>query len=237
MTIGSDLSVNEVLQKTAEVYATCTSYRDFGTVQEEGASLSRILLLESPLRFSTVFVRPDRFRFHYSKHSLISSQWVTVWMNGKRIEAWEGRKNAVANEYDGISTPLWAYKGTSSLSSYAIPKLLLSEHVSGGLMTNYLNPFACGYEVVEGRSCLRIVGSDPVSIPTNPFSAIGEPGESWTYEPERITTTIWIDTETYLIMKIGIHSERLNLRHTIRYRPELNPKISARELELNHGHD
>jgi hypothetical protein len=92
---GSDIAVREVLQRTARVYATCNSYRDTGTAKEDSFSLAQILFPELPVYFSTVFVRPNHFRFHYSEcNDSIPTEYVTVWMSGSKVESRDGGRRS-----------------------------------------------------------------------------------------------------------------------------------------------
>jgi hypothetical protein len=69
--------------------------------------------------------------------------------------------------------------------------------------------------LVIGKKCFKIVGND---LRDNTF-------------------TVCIDSKTYLILRIEVQCQKPKFHQTITYKPELNPKIPAVDLELDHARE
>ena len=73
-------AAEEILRGVEKVYATCKSYRDSGTVASE--ELLAAGKQHDTAQFSTVFVRPDSFRFEYQRGADERKKRYIIWANG-----------------------------------------------------------------------------------------------------------------------------------------------------------
>ena len=76
------LTAKEILERVANVYAKCKSYRDSGVVKTVFIWTDRKRTVEKP--FTTAFVRPDRFRFEYKN----KARRYIVWRKGNDVQTW-----------------------------------------------------------------------------------------------------------------------------------------------------
>ncbi len=61
----SPMSAQEIIDRMAEVYASCRTYSDEGEVRTEYVGIPRLELTHQS--FFTAFVRPASFRFEFSR--------------------------------------------------------------------------------------------------------------------------------------------------------------------------
>jgi hypothetical protein len=81
------MNPEQILEAMAEVYATCSTYRDAGRVTTRFYSADRHRPRTSVRPFTTAFRRPDRFRFEYRERYQIEDEWdrYIVWADGSAV--------------------------------------------------------------------------------------------------------------------------------------------------------
>lgn len=85
---ATNVTAEQILKRMAETYATCKSYRDSGVVKRvifEGNTSDNPTIAEK--HFTTVFVRPDRFRFEYREKEEHRELRYIVWCNGNDVRS------------------------------------------------------------------------------------------------------------------------------------------------------
>ena len=214
-------SAAEILERTASVYASCSSYRDCG---EAVISLDKATERERTRPFVTLFVRPDRLRYEFTSSSFrkdAPDERYVVWADGQWIQSWWSVKREVA-EQPSISMALAGPTGVSFGSAYRVPSLLLPFPDQRSL------PVAATARLREEASAEgeRFVLSGPMV---------------WGSETE-----VWIDVRTFLIQRVHTaytprpmdSEERLRqydvARNAIERRTDLTPEGKERILALAH---
>src|SRR5256885_2078226 len=61
----SPMSARQIIERMAEVYASCRTYSDEGEVSTEYVRIQSLQTVRQP--FSTAFIRPASFRFEFSR--------------------------------------------------------------------------------------------------------------------------------------------------------------------------
>lgn len=217
----SALTPVKILLAMEKTYATCTSYRDTGTVKiatlTEGGSAGS----ERP--FATAFVRPDRFRFQFTDPGLgeRSSSYI-VWTDGAEVRSWWDAKPRVRRP-GSLREALAPAAGISGGSSVRIPGMLLPEAVGEG--TPLIGPERTEDGTDRGVVCYRIRGKSrkvpyTLTMGTRVLTVRDE------------SVTFWIDRATFLLRKVeeGRTFDTYRSESTTTYSPEFNVDIPAAQL-------
>src|SRR5207237_6884437 len=107
------------------VYATCKSYRDSGTVASE--ELLAAGKQHDTAQFSTVFVRPDNFRFEYQRGADERKKRYVVWANGRDVRSWSSRDPQRESKPESLKSDLQMAAGVTRKTSTIISDLLLAD--------------------------------------------------------------------------------------------------------------
>jgi hypothetical protein len=213
----------EILDKMAEVYAQCQTYQDSGLVQGTLVRVTTGEIRTCSMPFTTVFARPDRFRFEYDLRRAwdesdveIERERHVVWKGGDHIWTWiEGRpgikkRHSLGYAMAGGSGPFGGAAGS-------IPALLFPNEAGPLYLTEMTEETRIDDGEQDGAACYRIRGQT-----IRPWSP-----------------TVWIDQETFLVRRIDTQGE---LRDTLReeatttYEPVLNAEVSEERLALRLQH-
>jgi outer membrane lipoprotein-sorting protein len=190
------LTPRQILARMADVYANCVSYRDEGKVVSPYEEIS----------FATLFERPSRFRFEYSRSGPRADRYV-IWRTapGEAQSWWTIRRDA---PNQSLNMAIATATGVSAASSHHIPRLLMPDEVSGFsfALDNWVDVASAEEEPVNGRVCYKLSGHYPAS-PTMPV-------------------TLWVDKETFLVRKVFSNSA------TVTYSPELNVEIEQSTFQF-----
>jgi len=125
-----DPSAAELLARTADAYARCTSYRDTGEVvtdfrRPEDPSADHTIQKS----FSTLFVRPSTIRheFSYSQGKDKGARWTrfVVWGDEVESRSWWSIRPGVRTS-KSLFESLAGAAGISDMSSWRVPSLLLA---------------------------------------------------------------------------------------------------------------
>ena len=112
------LTAEQVLDRTAKVYANCKSYRDSGSVKTVFIEAFGNRTVEKP--FTTAFVRPDRFRFEYKQKKRIGQEFqYIVWRQKKDVQIWWDVKPGIEKR-DSLRLALEEAKGVSGSSAHDV---------------------------------------------------------------------------------------------------------------------
>lgn len=210
----SDLDAATIMEIMAQTYSSSSTYRDTGAVSNKTSILGiDIEALSEPIRFSTAFVRPDRFRFEF-EYQFSERDWYRYVVHADPTGArttWDIEPGITEEQSLGLA--LAGATGVSRGAAHTIPALLIPETVGGWRLTELESLSRIGNGVINGRECLKIRGEHPAGPPV----------------------IIWIDPETFLIKRI---EERLTLMlfvHndlTTDYTSEIDIRIDPDELRL-----
>jgi len=190
------LTPREILARVADVYANCASYRDEGKVVSSFEEIS----------FSTLFERPSRFRFEYTRIGPRPDRYV-IWRTAPGdAQSWWTIRTDSPNQ--SMNMAIASATGVSAASSHHIPRLLMPDEVGGFSFAGdkWVDVTNADEESVNGRICYKLAGHYPLS-PTTPL-------------------TLWVDKETFLIRKVVSNGA------TVTYSPQLNVAIDQSTFQF-----
>jgi outer membrane lipoprotein-sorting protein len=190
------LTPREILARVADVYANCASYRDEGKVVSSFEEIS----------FSTLFERPSRFRFEYTRIGPRPDRYV-IWRTAPGdAQSWWTIRTDSPNQ--SMNMAIASATGVSAASSHHIPRLLMPDEVGGFSFAGdkWVDVTNADEESVNGRICYKLAGHYPLS-PTTPL-------------------TLWVDKETFLIRKVVSNGA------TVTYSPQLNVPIDQSTFQF-----
>lgn len=203
----------DVLRKSAIVYRTSKSYSDTGTVQTEYTNISRTWIGET--RFKTAYVAPDRFRFEATMQEMPRVEYTFVaWRDGHDVQATFSIDPDFNQKITSLADALDAAAGISRDTSGMIPGLLVDGMKLGGDIVRLADPVRLDDTLIDGIDCFQVQG------------------KRW---PHDGPTTVWIDKESFLILKI--YEEDLirngTTKTTWRYQPARNAAVDEADLQFN----
>lgn len=213
--LGTDLDAATILATVDETYSSVDTYRDTGTVAGKTSILGmEIGWFDEAIRFSTAFVRPDRFRFEFEYQRPSSAEWhqyvVQADSSGARTK-WD--VNPGIEPAPSLRLAVAGATGVSRAAAHTIPALLLPDIVGGWRITDIESVSVTRNQVIEGREYLRIRGEHPSGSPV----------------------IIWIDPDTHLIRRVETRSTILlivQIDWTIVFDSEFDTPIDPAELRL-----
>ncbi len=209
------LSADEILALMGDAYASAGTYRDSGT---------SVLRLEGPaeglegtktLRFSTAFRSPEDFRFAYKSDT---REWGHVLLTTDAgVESWvEGAEIPLPHE--SVQTALRGATAPSSAVSMIIAPLLFPEASPVESLLTLTAATRLADQEVDGFTRIVVQGA-------------------W-YDR---AITVWMDPETYLVMRVDIVAENVGPEssgravQTIQFDPEVAVEITPADLLLGRG--
>ncbi len=177
--LPADATASDILARMALAYSECQSYRDRGEVHsvlDSGASKT-----ETKQRFSTTFIRPDRFKYEFRVKPWYGGgeQLYVVWGNGQGFKSWWTVRPQV-EQFSTISEAIAGPTGISQGSAYTVPTLLLGTRRTHEPLLGEGRPERLDDEIINGVDCYVLRGT----------------GE---WEDE---TTVWIDKGSLGLRKI-----------------------------------
>jgi outer membrane lipoprotein-sorting protein len=204
---AEDPSAREILDRMAQVYADCASYRDSGVVRTLFIDPKGNHTVEKP--FTTAFVRPGRLRFEYrEKRGLLGqdSRHI-VWSDGRETQSWWDIAPGVRKE-ESLDMALAGATGVSGGSAHTIPSLLLPE-VKGLRLTDITEVRQVENAKLGESECFRIEGK----LSQSP-------------------TTLWIDKSSFLVRRIDERHQlsTFSTEETTTYDPVINGEIGEEML-------
>jgi hypothetical protein len=148
----ASLTATAILDRMAEIYATCRTYRDSGRATlrvpfGDGTSVVH-------LPFQTVFARPDQFRFA-SKWAFPGMAWI-VWARGSAVRSWDWRDGHQKPE--SLSSALSEVSGVSGGASRMVPSLLMPGTVAGSSFASLVDAKLLEDDILGDVSCYCVQG-------------------------------------------------------------------------------
>ena len=215
------LSARDILDRMTQVYANCRSYRDSGTIQELLHSESEgTAVLEK--RFSTAFVRPDRFQMTIEATKGNASRDVLViWSSGDQIKTSWTLQPGIQRP-SSLITALTDSAGITQGLSARVPPLLISVEAGKPQVPDMQDPKRVEDDTLESTVCFRIDGHLEKTIGTQ--------------EPTRIQkhTMLWVDQKTFLLRKVH---EKIDINGSLTeevtsYDPTIDQDVSEERLQF-----
>jgi hypothetical protein len=235
-------TAEDILSAMAGVYTRCRSYRDVGTVTTHTFPDNRDDYLRVR-RFSTAFIRPDRFRFEFREHYFCSvvEHRVTMWAFGEevRCEVDEGDGNAELKSWSSLRNLLMAHGGTSGRVSWVVPFLFLPGWGDGRCW--HLSELArLDDDRIGDVECYRVQGRFAVTpghdgVCQQAVRENVDPKAVWTSQMSPIT--FWVERERLLLRRFACSGRIMNsrLESTTEYQPEIDAPITDAEVTFGDG--
>lgn len=209
------LTAKKILYQMGWTYESCKTYRDTGVLRSDSISPDgKQTVTTEP--FSTVFVRPDRFRFEYLDKIGQKEERYLIWNEGKKVQrlaqSWD--RGPRVEKAESLDDALGGSTGVTGNPVFEVPVLLLSRMFQRrrSLMTlAKMKRLADG--VLERADCFRIAG-DYLDSPV----------------------VIWIDKNTFLIRRIDSSLKGNGfdpVEYTTTYEPSINQKIPDELLKFD----
>jgi len=172
----AEIDAQELMLQVGHVYGLIESYQDVGYVESIHAP-GTADESHSRLTFSTLFHRPNLFRFQWQSRYIEKSPLRTsiIWCDGKR--AYKKYGDGKVKGVKSLGSVIAGAAGVSRATAYTIPALLMDE--IGGIRPTQRAGFAfVGTELIAGEECCRLRHDAPHE------------------------TDIWISTSRAIILKI-----------------------------------
>ncbi len=199
------LLAGEIMDRTVEVYAGFSTYRDSGVMTrtfyaDDGEH-------QETQTFTTAFRRPYRFRFECRE----GENRYIVYADAAAVRAWWSVHEGV-QPMASVDEAIALAVGPSNGTSHTIPRLLMPERVRGRSLAELRGLERLPDAMLGDIACYRLEGTDR-------------------YED---THTIWIERETFLVHRIDEkHSfpDFTTVDRTV-YRPEVDVELADEEFDL-----
>ena len=210
------VSAKEILDRMVSVYGSCKSYVDKGETREVffrtgGIRTGGSQVVIKP--FTTAFVRPSDFRFEVTENKDLITESLVVWRDKGSIRSWWSLRPET-KYYETLLEPVARATGVSSTSALVVPSMLFQNLGDRQVLQSLTELSLVGEEKVSGRNAYRIRGKNLIN--------------TW--------LTIWIDKETFLLVKLfqktNLGDQDVHL--TIRYEPKINLDVPPEKLAFKH---
>lgn len=193
------LEAEDVLSRMSKVYADCKSYRDSGTVRTQvlpGRTLEK--------KFTTAFVRPNRFRFEFKVASTDRNESrYLVWQREGDVRKWWDVKPGIESA-KSLDLALAEATGVSGGSAHTIPALLLPNDVGGRTLMEMTEVQRIADATLERMECFRIKGRLGDNL-----------------------MTVWIDKAKFLVRRVDEDGQ------TTTYFPVVDEEVQDQHLEFD----
>jgi outer membrane lipoprotein-sorting protein len=198
----------QLLGRMSMVYATCKTYRDTGIVKSDIVHALGKTTENKP--FETAFIRPDRFRFEFSRGTPKTNRYL-VWSKGKDVQTWWYLKPGV-NKPASLNMALAGPTGVSGGSAHTVPALLMPTAVQGNRISKMTDAKRLADAKHNNADCFRVEGMYG-----------------------NIPHTVWLDKKTFLILRIDSQPPIPNaqVEVTTTYEPVINGEISESLLAFD----
>jgi hypothetical protein len=180
-------TADEIVRLVTETYKNCSTYRDSGVVTTLFIGTDGHNHTEKQ-RFTTAFVRPDRFRFEY-RHRFFEDRQkpgaaskpdrYIIWRQGKDVRTWWDLRPGEATK-SSLDLALGGAFAVSGRSSEEITALLLPQEICCDRLTHIHDTNRLADAELGEANCIRIQGKDG----------------------DGDLTTFWIDSKNLLIRRI-----------------------------------
>jgi hypothetical protein len=218
------------MTKVARTYATCRTYRDEGTLITEftdpqGKVQKPIL----PNRFTTAFVRPDRFKFDFRHNDTGVARQSVVWIDGEGPKNWWDLDGKLVKP-ESLAFALGGYAGVTMGASTEIPQLL---NVSASKDAPVRVAFA-QFKILKRLDDAKVDGVDCFQVEGRMEAMNFQTGK-----PFQTRSTYTVDKSTSLIRRLvsEMDLEIGRVVTTITYTPKLDEPVDDKALAFNPATD
>jgi outer membrane lipoprotein-sorting protein len=214
-------SAEEVIKKMRAAYAALASYSDKGTITTEEKPVGATMTIERST-FVTRFKHPKQFYFEFTKDPKVSNERYVIWCPGDIFSTWWSASQATEAYAQGEGQNAFAVgEYPTAGSALLVPPLLFGANNLHGPIVDLATAALTGPDSIDGR-------------PAHVLSA-NLKANYWSDTTR--ATKIWVDTQTYLVIKIfedtptgsGSAIERV----TATFAPVANPKLEAAEFSFS----
>lgn len=209
------LSAEEILRLMEQAYASASTYRDSGTSITRAARPADGGETARTLRFSTAFRRPGEVRFAYKSDN---EEWGRVTLTtASGVESWvEGAEIPLPR--DSIQTALRGATAPSSGVSAIVAPMLFPEMGRSESFLNLTATTRLADQEIDGEPRIVVQG-----------------------EVHSYLTTVWLDPETYLVMRFDLVAENVGpnregrVVQTVVFDPKFAAEVAPADFELGRG--
>jgi outer membrane lipoprotein-sorting protein len=139
------LDGEEVFERTAEKYADCRTYADSGRIESDSGVVT----------FKTFFVRPNLFKFEFTRRAGDEDTSGIIWSDGN--EFFSTYNHALDHIPCDSFSSLFAEIGSAGTAvSYLVPMLLLPDYAGPHALANASPYVSVEHTSIADRSCHRI---------------------------------------------------------------------------------
>lgn len=212
------VKAKEIVNKLSDVYRNVSSYADTGlstSVWFKKGKKTRV----AKVPFNTRFIRPDRFRFEYSrKHpspKVKEMKKSVIHHDGKDTHVWYSYKPKKERE-PSLNMAIAGATGVSSGTASTVPTLLMPEKIKGSIFNQSA---IMQYKLLEDGS---MEGIDYYRIKVS------------SRKGKLFSSVVWIDKESYLLHRLDtefVHPGTVS-KITQRYYPQINVPIPDNALDF-----
>jgi len=202
------LTPAQIMAKMEQTYAACRTYSDRGLVKQDYFNLDGTKTQTRELPFTTVFVRPDRFRFEFQNPARKTDECYIVWQNGQEIKVWWDVQPVIQKE-TSLAQALAGATGVSGGSAHTVPAMLLPKTAGTTWLRRLTQLKRLPDAKIENTVCYRIQGG-----------------------LKSRDTILWIDHTRFLLLKLEETKQFRNFRteDVTTYAPRLDEPLSDAQL-------
>jgi outer membrane lipoprotein-sorting protein len=215
---------NDVLAKMRAAYEKLTSYADSGTVLDASSGYTeratfRILYTKDP---SNLLIDFRSIGSEYDTGIRVpNDQRIVLWMEKGELQTWSTVSQRHETYPAAGGQQVNAVQGADVFTrgiSVLVPSHLYSKSGMASAVQATEDAEADGFETVNGRKCYRLLGVERWRYPSGQETGVR-------------AITIWVDAETYLILKVFEDTPKGYPRNQISHRtttikPRANPKLA-----------
>ncbi len=213
-------SADDVINKMRAAYAALASYSDKGTITTEDQPVGATMTTERST-FVTRFKRPKQFYFEFTKDPKVGNERYIIWCPGDIFSTWWSSSQATAAYAQGEGQNAFAVaEFPTAGSALLVPPLLFGANNLHGPLVDLAAATLTGTDSINGRTAHVLSAKVKVNHWSDTTRA----------------TTIWVDTQTYLVTKIvedtptGLGSAVERVIAT--FEPVTSPRLDAAEFSF-----
>jgi hypothetical protein len=232
------MTAEQILAGMVAVYAGCQSYCDTGVVRTRFLVQPDLPEFESDQPFRTAFVRPDRFRFEFSRThpGQTAPHRYIVHAAGDVVQTWWDVQPGV-ERHPSLGLALAGATGVSGGAAHTVPALLLPDTVGGQRLTGLGELARLDDGDLGGVGCYRVQGRPPAPAGPRAEDARRVFREMTGMDPptEFAPVVLWIDRGTQLLRKVE-GRQRLPFGESVQvatYQPAVNAPVPDGELAFD----
>jgi len=227
--------VEDVNESIKAAYLGCASYRDSGEVAVTITTNEERRKRTTMQRFTTAFVRPDRFRFEYREVALVDDEGDRYLIHsepGLRRSWWTLRPGTV-DEHSSVLRAIAGAAGVSHGVTRIVPSLLFAREFPKQLgLIHDLDSFVALDDYLEGHPCIKLERHTPHVPPPLQRPQTSEELDS---RAETTGETYWVDATTFLLRRIDEEHRFRKFTSITRicYSPSIDISIDDTELRFD----